>query len=80
MSESASKYKKMDQIEHVLKRPGMYIGDVHKSKINVMILNDDLLFEQHELEYAPALIKLVDEILVNAVDASTEDETVTLLR
>lgn len=80
MSESASKYTKMDQNEHVLKRPGMYIGDVHKSKIIAMILNDDLLFEQHELEYAPALIKLVDEILVNAVDASTEDDTVTFIK
>lgn len=80
MSEQASMYKKMNQIQHVLKRPGMYIGDIHKSKLESMILNDDLKFEQHELEYSPALIKIVDEILVNAVDASIEDPTVTFIK
>ena len=33
----AEKYQSMDQIEHILRRPGMYMGDVHKDKHNVFI-------------------------------------------
>ena len=33
----ADKYQSMDQKEHILRRPGMYMGDIHKDKHNVFI-------------------------------------------
>ena len=33
----AEKYQSMDQKEHILRRPGMYMGDIHKDKHNVFI-------------------------------------------
>ena len=35
------KYQKLDPIEHVLKRPGMYIGSIDIDNIDVWIIKQD---------------------------------------
>jgi len=62
-------YKKMDQIEHILKRPDMYMGSIETQKHKLYVLNDqkDQLIEQ-EIELIPGLFKIFDEIIVNSGD------------
>lgn len=63
----ASKYQLLDEIEHVLKRPGMYIGSTRPHTSQEWILTDGL-FEKEELTYNPGFLKLFDEIISNSVD------------
>lgn len=65
------KYVKMSPREHVLTRPGMYIGSTSVDNVNMWVLNSDKNFmEKRELEYIPGLFKIFDEILVNVLDHS----------
>ncbi len=66
---AGDEYERKTPHEHVLLRPGMYIGQVapsasdawvYDSKSNTMV--------KRNLNYSPALLKLFDEILVNAAD------------
>ena len=63
----AQTYRLLDEIEHVLVRPSMYIGSIKPHTCNVWILHDGL-FEKEEITYNPGFIKLFDEIISNSVD------------
>ena len=58
------KYQLLDEIEHVLKRPGMYIGSTKPHTGNEWILEDGV-YEKYELTYNPGFLKLFDEIISN---------------
>jgi DNA topoisomerase-2 len=70
----SNKYKKMSQIEHVLKKPSLYIGSTDFIKSKQFILNNDKIIEK-ETDYNPALYKIIDELIVNAYDQSIQDLT-----
>ena len=65
--EIGKKYQLLDEIEHVLKRPGMYIGSTKPHTANEWILRDGL-YSKEELTYNPGFLKLFDEIISNSVD------------
>jgi len=76
----ASKYKRIDPREHVLLRPGMYIGSTQPDRIRTWVVEDasdastsigSHRFVKAEIEYVPGLYKIFDEILVNALDQVT---------
>jgi len=69
------KYKKLNQIEHILKKTSMYLGSLDFLNEKQFIFNNNLI-EQKEISYSPALYKIIDEIIVNAYDASIKDNTV----
>ena len=68
------RYKKLkDQHEHILKRPGMYIGSIRKETVSMWVYNEkrtdtDPEFIYKETSYVPGLYKIYDEILVNTRD------------
>ena len=63
------KYVKLNPREHVLARPGMYIGSIDKDNVQVWLLNNTKgLMEKKEIVYIPGLFKIFDEILVNVLD------------
>src|SRR6056300_390336 len=62
--------QKLSHIEHVLKRPDSYVGPVDSSTEPYWILNGKK-FEKKNLKYSPALLKIFDEILVNAIDRNS---------
>ena len=62
------KYVKMNPREHVLARPGMYIGSTELDRVNAWILNDSYTMDKKEIDYIPGLFKIFDEILVNVMD------------
>ena len=66
-----NKIKQLTDIEHVILRPGQYVGSVTKTKCETYLLNKKTeQFEYKEFEYVPALLKIIYEILDNSVDES----------
>lgn len=66
----------MDQREHVIKRPDMYIGsvDVRRSNETVIVRKDGkYACEQIEVECSMALLKFLDEAIVNCIDNQRRD-------
>ena len=68
------KYQKLSQIEHILKRPDTYIGDTTLQKEKQYIYENDKIIKK-EIVYPPGLMKIFDEILVNARDHYINDPT-----
>lgn len=63
------KYQHLDEISHILKRPGMYIGSIKNEPKSFFLYNPETeLLELREIEYVPGLLKLVDEPLSNSCD------------
>ena len=61
------KWEKLSHLEHVLKRPDSYVGSTKMDTESSWVL-DDGKFVKKNLTYPPALLKIFDEILVNALD------------
>jgi len=62
--------EKLTHIEHILKRPDSYVGPVDQSSELYWIL-DGASFKKRNIKYSPALLKIFDEILVNATDRNS---------
>lgn len=67
-------FQKLSPNEAVLKRPGMYIGDITTDIKKLFIVDninaDDYSIIEKDINYNPGFCKLFDEILTNASDAS----------
>ena len=70
MSTSIEKrYQKLTDTEHVLLRPGMYIGSIKPHTEEVHLLDKkSYKFIAREITYNPGFLKLFDEIISNSVD------------
>lgn len=71
MSEvDVSQYKKLSEVEHVLARPGMYLGSVTNSEAQTWVLGekDKSVMVEETLTWNPGLLKMFDEIASNAAD------------
>ena len=67
------RYKKLTPKEHILKRPGMYIGNVYTEPTKMFVFEDTNeikgnKFTNKVVEYNAGFIKLFDEVLTNASD------------
>ena len=63
-----SKYELLTHVEHILKRPDTYCGSLIPESSSYWI-RDGNHFVISQLSIAPALVKIFDEVLVNAIDA-----------
>ena len=61
-------YKKKTLREHVLLRPAMYVGSDLGREEYMWIVNDSGRMEIRPVNFIPALHKIFDEVLVNALD------------
>ena len=61
------KYKVLDQISHILLRPGTYVGSNKPGKFTRWIVEDDKML-QKEVTIIPSFIKIFDELITNSVD------------
>ena len=66
------KYKKLTDIEHVILRPGMYIGSIKPHTATKWVLSEDKMI-QKELTYNPGFLKIFDEVITNSVDESKRE-------
>ena len=63
------KYKELSEVEHVLLRPGMWVGSTKEEERSFYIYNPDTSkMEQKDLVYVPAMLKVVDEVISNSCD------------
>jgi DNA topoisomerase-2 len=70
----ASKYDKKTPREHVLIRPDTYIGDIEPTTEDMWIYKDGKIIKE-KITYTPGFLKIFDEIIVNARDASVNDDS-----
>ena len=63
------KFQKLDDIEHVILRPGMYIGSIKPHTSNKWLISESGV-ELKEVTYNPGFLKIFDEIITNSVDES----------
>jgi len=65
------KYKKYELLEHILALPDTYIGSIEPQKITSFIYDDATKkMVSEDLTYIPGLLKIFDEVIVNAIDHS----------
>jgi len=57
----------LSDIEHVLKRPSMYCGNINEETYNTYVYENDKII-QKDTPQIPALLKLFDEIISNSLD------------
>ncbi len=81
---SSKQYKKLTPIQHILERPGMYIGSVKKTKeisfVSEKNEEDEYNILSKLVDYSPGFLKIFDEILTNATDHSFRDTTLNYIK
>jgi len=60
-------YERLSHVEHILKRPDTYVGSLHPEPASYWVRDGDH-FSLRQLSVAPGLVKIFDEVLVNAID------------
>lgn len=71
MSEVEDIYQNPEEIEHIIKRPDMFVGSTEiDTNVVPIFVNDKIKFK--EVEYSEAFYKIFDEIVVNARDRVIE--------
>lgn len=78
-TEIGEKYQLLDEIEHVLHRPGMYIGSTKSHTSQEWLQNSEGNFQKEEIEYNPGFLKLFDEIVSNSVDESQRNSNLNTI-
>lgn len=72
------KYRKLSEVEHVLLRPGRYIGSItpHTAIEHIPVVKSatDVSMEKREVTYNPGFLKLFDEVISNSADHSKRPE------
>ena len=70
INSSMESVQKLSHIEHVLKRPDSYVGPVDAVREPYWVLSGKK-FKKTTTKYSPALLKIFDEVLVNAIDRNS---------
>ena len=70
-----TKFRKLNEVEHVLLRPGRYIGAItpHTEVTHVYDIASKRMVKK-EVTYNPGFLKLFDEVISNSVDHSKTSE------
>ena len=61
--------KKLDDRQHLLLRPAMYIGSVDTTILKDFVINGETI-SYESIKVVPGLIKIINEIIDNSIDAS----------
>ena len=73
------KYQKLTDVEHVLLRPGMYIGSIKTHTEECWVPQGDE-YVLREVTYNPGFLKLFDEIISNSVDEHKRNPKLNRIR
>jgi DNA gyrase/topoisomerase IV subunit B len=60
-------YERLSHVEHILKRPDTYVGSLPPETGHYWVREGER-FKLSELSASPGLVKIFDEVLVNALD------------
>ena len=65
------KYKKYELREHIYNIPDTYIGSINPINLDIYLFNDESKkMAAKDINYVPGLLKIFDEVIVNAIDHS----------
>ena len=70
MTDVDSKYQQWEHIKHIRELPDTYVGSSIKEEKDLYVFKDNKI-EKNTIEWVPAVYKIFDEIIVNAVDNHT---------
>src|SRR5574344_548917 len=63
------KYKELSEVQHVLLRPGMWVGSIKEEEKDMYIYDRDTeTMRLKTVNYIPAMLKVVDEVISNSCD------------
>ena len=63
------KYQELSEIQHILNRPGMWVGSIKSEEKDAFMYNAKTgKFEMKIVNYIPAMLKVVDEVISNSCD------------
>lgn len=63
------KYTTLSEKEHILRRPGMWIGSIRDEERQCFVYDDETgKMTMKTVTYVPAMLKLIDEVLSNSCD------------
>lgn len=69
MKKIEEKYKELSERDHILQRSGMWVGSTKSEECDMYLYNDKSgKMEQRTINYVPAMLKLVDEVISNSCD------------
>ena len=68
--DKSNKYKCLKEVPHILQRPDTFIGSTSPSKDELFIINNKNVVISKEIRFTEGLLKIFDEIVVNAIDHS----------
>lgn len=74
------KYQKKSHREHILDLPDTYIGSIKEISEKLFLLNNEGEMELRVCTFVPGLYKIIDEILVNSMDHSIRESSVTKIK
>lgn len=76
------KYKSLSETEHVLLRPGTYVGStVLCEPVKEWVFDkDEQKFVEKDIQYVPALLKIFDEIFSNSIDESKRNKNLDTIK
>ena len=66
-----TKYQQWEHIKHIRELPDTYVGSSINEEKELFILDENKKIVKKNINYVPALYKIFDEIIVNAVDNHT---------
>jgi len=64
---SKNDFKILDDREHILQRPSMYVGSISSEEQTDFNLIDEKI-SYHTVNVVPGLLKIINEIIDNSVD------------
>ena len=76
-------YQRKSPREHVLLRPDAYVGSTAPVRASVLVATlrgSRARVAPRDVRYTPALLKIIDEIIVNAADNKRRDDDMSLMR
>lgn len=63
------KYTELSEIQHILIRPSMWVGSIKSEEKDAFVYNSKTgKFEMKIVNYIPAMLKVVDEVISNSCD------------
>jgi len=76
------KYKSLSEVEHVLLRPGTYVGSTVLCEPTKELIydNEEKKFVEKDMQYVPALLKIFDEIFSNSIDESKRNKKLDTIK
>jgi DNA topoisomerase-2 len=69
-----TQYQKKTELEHIKDTPDMYIGSIEKIETNQWSVDNTTIVQKTQ-QFCPGLLKLFDEIIVNARDQTHRSKT-----